>query len=196
VRRGAYPGSFDPPTVAHLAIAQAARAQLGLDRVDWIVSRVALGKGPAGVPSLEDRVAVLRAVAAERPWLDVKITAAQLLVDVAAGYDVVVLGADKWAQVLDPAWYGSLERRDAAVAALPSVLVAPRPPHPLPVADPPRLEVLSLEEAYTSVSSSAVRRGRRDWMLPEAAVFDEQTGAWSQPYRYLATRRVSDDDDN
>ncbi|WP_419919708.1 hypothetical protein [Candidatus Poriferisocius sp.] len=43
-RIGVYPGSFNPPTIGHLAIARAAPAQQGLDRVDLAVSRVALGK--------------------------------------------------------------------------------------------------------------------------------------------------------
>ena len=32
------------------------------------------------------------------------------LADIAAGYDALVLGADKWAQVLDPAFYESVPR--------------------------------------------------------------------------------------
>ncbi|MBO0731843.1 MAG: hypothetical protein J2P57_21470 [Acidimicrobiaceae bacterium] len=48
---GAYPGSFNPPTVAHLAIADAARRVMGLERVDFVVSRVALGKEDVAVPS-------------------------------------------------------------------------------------------------------------------------------------------------
>ncbi|MGH9068018.1 MAG: hypothetical protein ACRD0J_11125, partial [Acidimicrobiales bacterium] len=43
----------------------------------------------------------------------------------------VILGADKWAQVLDPAFYGgSRSARDAAVARLPLVVLARRPPSP------------------------------------------------------------------
>ncbi len=48
---GVYPGSFDPPTVAHLAIAEAARDQAGLDRVVLAVSRAALGKEQRRQPS-------------------------------------------------------------------------------------------------------------------------------------------------
>ncbi|MEC8920902.1 MAG: nicotinic acid mononucleotide adenylyltransferase, partial [Actinomycetota bacterium] len=33
MRHGVYPGSFDPPTLAHLAVADAARRRHGLDRV-------------------------------------------------------------------------------------------------------------------------------------------------------------------
>jgi hypothetical protein len=193
VRVGAYPGSFNPPTVAHLAIAAAARDRFALDRLDFVVSRVALGKETVDVPSVEDRLAVLAEVVATRPWLGVAVTTAQLIADVAAGYDALVVGADKWAQIVDEGWYPSPAARDTAVAGLPPVLVAPRPPFPLPRPDPPRLDVLDLDPAHLVVSSSAVRDGRADWMLPEAARFDRATGAWSDPDRYRSTRRVSGD---
>ena len=182
---GAYPGSFNPPTVAHLAVADAARRRCGLVRVDLVVSRVALGKEGVERPRLEDRLGVLAAVAATRPWLGVAVTDARLLADVAEGYDVVVLGADKWAQVVDPAWYGgSEEARDAAVARLARVAVAPRPPFPLPRGA--GITVLDVEGAHAEVSSTAVRAGRGEWMAPEAAAFDARTGAWSDPARYEA----------
>ena len=46
--RGVYPGSFDPLTVAHLAIAEAAQRAAHLDRIDLTLSRVALGKEDRG----------------------------------------------------------------------------------------------------------------------------------------------------
>jgi nicotinic acid mononucleotide adenylyltransferase len=66
---GVYPGSFNPPTVAHLAIAEAAIRQTNLARVDLAISQVPLGKEPGTGPTFEDRVAVVRAVAAHRTWL-------------------------------------------------------------------------------------------------------------------------------
>ena len=36
-RIGVYPGSFNPPTIAHIEIALAARAHHGLQRVDLAV---------------------------------------------------------------------------------------------------------------------------------------------------------------
>ena len=174
VRTGAYPGSFDPPTVAHLAVAEAAKRQAGLDRVDLIVSEVALGKESRG-PVPEARLAVLRSLAGVRPWLGVRRTTDRLLVDVAAGYDVLVLGADKWAQLIDPAWYGGSEaERDDVLRRVPPVLVAPRPPYRLPRADPPRVILLELDDAHGEVSSSAVRDGRVEWMAEEAAA----SGLW------------------
>ena len=174
MRTGAYPGSFDPPTVAHLAVAEAAVAQAGLDRLDLVVSEVALGKPrPHGLP-VPERLEVLAALGASRPWLGARVTAAQLLVEVADGYDVLVLGADKWAQVLDPAWYGSEEARDEALRRLPPVLVAPRPPAPMPEPSPPAVRHLDLDGRYGEVSSTAVRAGRIDWMAAEAAA----SGRW------------------
>jgi Cytidylyltransferase-like len=177
---GAYPGSFNPPTRAHLAIAQAAVRQLGLDRLDLIVSRVALGKEGVERPQLQDRLMVLEEVAASRPWLGALVTDHRLLADVAAGYDVVVMGADKWAQVVDPAWYGgSAAARDEAVARLPRVVVAPRPGY-----DTVGVHVLDVDPDHLHVSSTAARSHRADWMVPEAAAFDARTGAWTDPARY------------
>ena len=178
---GCYPGSFNPPTIAHLAVAEAAHSQCGLTRLDLVVSRVALGKAAPAGPRFEDRIAVLDTIAGSRPWLGVRVTDAQLLVDVAAGYDVVVLGADKWAQVVDPTWYdGSIAARDAALARLPEVVVAPRPPWPVP----PGRGLLLLEDMHRPVSATGARTVEPAWMAPEAAAFDARTGAWTDPARY------------
>jgi hypothetical protein len=163
VRVAAYPGSFDPPTVAHLAIAQAALHAAPLDRVDWCVSRDALGKDRRDGPSFDERIEVLERVAATRAWLGVVITDARLIVDVAEGYDVVVMGADKWDQVNDPAWYESVAARDAALARLPRPLVVPRAGH-----HPTGVELLLVDESLAHVSSTAARLGHHDLVLPEA----------------------------
>ena len=165
---GCYPGSFDPPTVAHLAVAEAAVAA-GLDRVDLVISRRALGKEHLD-RSLDRRLAVLDAVAATRPWLGVAVTDAQLITDIARPYDAVVMGADKWRQVLDIAWYASAAERDAAVASLPMVLVAPRGDD-----RPEGVRLLDVDEAHLHVSATAVRDGRlhaERWALPEAIAAD------------------------
>jgi hypothetical protein len=183
-RRGAFPGSFNPLTVGHLAVAEAARRECRLDTVDLIVSRIALAKETVERPRLQDRVAVLRAAATSRLWLGVVVTDHQLIADVASDYEVVVMGADKWAQVIDPAFYGgSGDARDAAVARLPTVAVARRRPFDIPDG------VIALDVNHDA-SSTAVRQGRTDWMAPEAAAFDERTGAWSDAARYDAWLRA------
>jgi nicotinic acid mononucleotide adenylyltransferase len=185
-RVGVYPGSFNPPTIAHLAIAQSALRHAELSRVDLVVSRVALGKEHVELPLLDDRVTVLHDVAQSHPWLSVQVTDARLLVDIAHGYDVLIMGADKWAQVLDPTWYGSEAARDAALAELPRVVVARRPGFGIAGA-----EELPLDHDHGHVSSSAARDGQSDLMLPEAAAFDAATGAWTDSMRYRAFRGLN-----
>ncbi|HWE54551.1 MAG TPA: adenylyltransferase/cytidyltransferase family protein [Acidimicrobiales bacterium] len=186
MRTGAYPGTFDPPTVAHLAVAEAALQQGGLDAVVLVVSRAPLGKSPS-VPSFEDRVAVLEEVAASRPWLGVQVSDQRLIADVVAGFDAVIMGMDKWLQVVDPRWYGgSASARDAAVASLPPVLLAHRPGSAGPPAVPDGVRLLEVAAGHGPVSSTLARAGRVEWMLPEAARFDARTGAWSRPERYRA----------
>src|SRR5436305_5713574 len=82
-RRGAFPGSFNPLTLGHLAVAEIAREQCGLDVVDLVVSRVALAKETVERPRIDDRVSVLQSAAASRPWLGVRVTDAQLIADIA-----------------------------------------------------------------------------------------------------------------
>jgi len=161
--RGVYPGSFDPPTIAHVAIAEAAARVGNLDRLDLAVSRVALGKDATAQRPLRDRVALIKRLTHSRPWLNVVVTDAQLITDIAAGYDIVVMGADKWAQVNDPAWYnGSTAARDVAVARLSRVLVAPRPGFEIVGAD-----ALGVPEHFARVSSTAARAGHPDLIAPE-----------------------------
>jgi cytidyltransferase-like protein len=161
--RGVYPGTFDPPTIAHLAVAEAALSQCELDSVDLVVNRTPLGK--AGVRPLATRVAMLEAVATVRPWLHVAVTDQLHIADIADGYDVLILGADKWAQVLDPSFYSSGADRDAAVARLPKLALAPR--HGLSLPD----GCVVLDVDLSHVSSTAARAGRVEMVLPEAIPF-------------------------
>lgn len=170
---GCYPGTFDPPTVAHVAVAEAAVLHAGLVRLDLVVSRVPLGKDAADESTLAGRVEVLHAVAATRPWLGVVVTDASLIADIALGYDAVVMGADKWRQVGDPSWYGSAAACEAAVAALPRVLVAARGDDRLDAdSGGAPFERLVVDEAHLQVSSTAVRvglPGSAAWALPDGA---------------------------
>lgn len=172
---GIYPGSFDPPTVAHLAVAEAALAE-GLGRLDLVLSRDALGKPGVDERELVAREARLRRAAAGDPRLRVRLRSEQLIADLAVGYDAVVVGADKWRQIMDPVWYGGIVERDRALARLPLVLIAPRGDDELVDlrsstsgfgSEGPRIRVLELDARYRSVSSTAVREGRGGgWAVP------------------------------
>ncbi len=166
-----YPGSFDPPTVAHLGIVAAARRHA--DEVRLVLSEVALGKEDvAGRTAVADRLAVLRS-----DGLAAAATTARLIVDIVeeAGADAVVMGADKWAQVVDPRWYGSPAERDRAVARLPTVLLAERAGTPTPDLDG-RVEVivLDVDPAHAEVSATRARAGEVDLMAPAARA----SGLW------------------
>lgn len=177
---GVYPGSFNPVTVAHLEIAAAAVEACGLDRVDLALSYDPLGKHGDGLADLAHRLEVLEALAATRPWLGVVTTPARLLVDIADGYEVVVLGADKYAQLVDPAWYGGEPARDRALARLPTVAVAPRPPASVPPPGDHGLDVVVLDvhPDHHVVSATAVRDGHHDWVPEEVRQVAARTGAW------------------
>jgi nicotinic acid mononucleotide adenylyltransferase len=178
-----YPGSFNPPTIAHLEIAEAAAAQFDLVRVDLAVSKVSLAKEDVLVPRIEDRMHVLERVAATRLWLGVVLTEAQLIADIAEGYDLVIMGADKWAQIHEPHWYTDADHQAATLARLPDIAVADRPPVGLPHGFPadraihPSIDI-------TRVSSTAARTGSHNWRATEADDFDRETGAWSDTARY------------
>jgi len=184
VRRGVYPGSFNPPTRAHIAIADAARRAHDLDRVDLALSRVPLTKEHVALPTFEHRTAVLEEIVADHDWLGLIVTDAQLIVDIADDYDVVIMGADKWHQIQDPAFYNnSTAERDRAMKALPTLAVAPRPPLEVPTD-----VVLDIAPDLQRVSSSGARAGNRSWMHPRAETFDVETGAWTDQDRYLRAR--------
>lgn len=157
-----FPGSFDPLTVAHVAIADAAREQCGLDALDLVVSRVALAKEDRRQPPVGDRLAAIEAATPDRPWLRARATEHQLLADIADGYDLLVIGADKWLQLHEVRFYGdSPEAMQAALDRLPAVAVAPRAGVAVP--DAAGVTVLEVDPAHHEVSSTAVREGRADW---------------------------------
>ena len=125
VRQGVYPGSFDPPTLAHLTVADTARRRHSLDRVVWTLSRHPLGK-ERGRTTVEERRTVLDRVAIDHAWLAVNVVDARLVADLADDYDVVVMGADKWHQLHDPSFYEDGAAMAKALSRLPTCAVAPR----------------------------------------------------------------------
>ncbi len=179
LRVGVYPGSFNPPTVAHIQIALAALSAHRLDRVDFAISVTALGKDAVSVPSLTHRLQVMKASVESIEGLGVIVTEHQLIADIAESYDVVVMGADKWAQVNDPVWYRTADDMHEALARLPTLALAPRSPHVVPSE-----HALDVAPDLLEISSSAVRAGRTEWMTPAAAAFDKATGAWTAPDLY------------
>jgi len=174
-RSGVYPGSFDPPTIAHLGIAVMAKRAANLDRIDLVVSEQALAKEGADHAPFDLRIAVIEASIAHAPWLSLVVTDKQLIVDIAHGYDAVLMGADKYEQILDPQFYADEAARDDAMSRLPQVVGPNRPGYP-PLPD--SAAVLSLPAKLQDVSSSGAREGRSEWMTPPARKTAQAQGIW------------------
>ena len=166
--------------MAHLDIAAAARAQRRLDVVVFTVSRSALAKQEVQHPEFQHRMHVLIDAVADYSWIEVRSTEQQLLSDIAEGFDVLIMGADKWHQINDPVWYDNdPDKRDVAVGRLPELAIAPRPPLLVPES-----YALDVPEHHAHTSSTLARAGDIELMLPVAQLFAIETGAWIQPERY------------
>jgi nicotinate-nucleotide adenylyltransferase len=71
VTLGVFGGTFDPIHVAHLAVAEAARDALGLERVLFIPNRQPPHKPDQVVTPAADRLAMVRAAIADNPAFEV-----------------------------------------------------------------------------------------------------------------------------
>jgi nicotinate-nucleotide adenylyltransferase len=70
-RIGLFGGSFNPPHVAHLAVAEAAREQARLDRVIWMPAAASPFKADEAVPASPHRLAMARLATAGNPAFEV-----------------------------------------------------------------------------------------------------------------------------
>ncbi len=67
LRLGVFGGTFDPPHHGHLALAEAARRELHLDRVLWVLTPAPPHKTDRRITPLHDRLAMLQAALLNRP---------------------------------------------------------------------------------------------------------------------------------
>jgi nicotinamide-nucleotide adenylyltransferase len=183
-RVGLLPGSFNPPTNAHVALAAAGRAA-GLACVYFVLAQRTVDKEQVtGIP-LADRLALL-----SRLGEGVATVERGLYVDIATemrgvlpGAELVFLvGHDKIVQVFDPKYY---QDRDAALDelfGLASFLVAPRGdadedelgellarPENRQWAE--RVAPLPFDERHRDASSTRVRRGESRDVPPAVAAY-------------------------
>lgn len=170
------PGSFNPPTVAHLALARAG-LERGADAVLFSLATRTVDKEVITGAALEDRLLLLELLSARDARLGVLLVNRGLYVDQAVAVHaafpslrevIYLVGYDKIAQIFDPRYY---DDRDAALErlfALASFLVAPRAdagPEELDnlLSRPENrrfaaaVEPLHLPPALRDVASSAVR---------------------------------------
>jgi len=131
-RLGVFGGTFDPPHLGHLLLAECARETLALDQVVFVPARVPPHKAPGGVSPAATRVRLLRAalrgtgfqvstLELSRPGPSYTVDTLDLMNAGHHGPELwLVLGADS---LLDlPGWRdpeGILERARLAVAHRP-----------------------------------------------------------------------------
>lgn len=138
-------GVFDPPHLGHIALAEGARDQLGVDRLLVLVAERPGHKNVVADPPTRLRLAEL----ALGRFGEVRLDDHPYTVDLlrAAGFEdaVFVLGADEWAAF--DTW-----KEPDEVRRLARIAVAARPGHTLPEGD---VEVLEIDQR--PISSSEIR---------------------------------------
>lgn len=177
-RVGMFAGSFNPLSVAHVAVAEAARAAQRLDTVVWAFSRVTVDKEGVERASLADRVvqveSYLRHMAPEDCLAVVGAglyadQAAALATRMARGAELwLIVGFDKIVQIFDPHYYADREAALRRLFGMAHLLVGPRAgeerhdldtllarPENQPYAG--RVSYLPLDPTLADVSSTAGR---------------------------------------
>ncbi len=71
MRLGIFGGTFDPPHLGHLILAQEALWQLQLERIFWLLTPVSPLKSPASISPLEQRMALLEAALGDNPDFEI-----------------------------------------------------------------------------------------------------------------------------
>lgn len=208
-RVGVYAGSFNPLTLAHIALAEAAQRTAQLDLLIWLHAIVTVDKERVERALLPDRLAQLRAYARTTVGHVVAVCNRGLYVDQAAAIHeflppeahlYLLIGFDKMLQIVDPRYYAD---RDVALAALfheAQLLVAPRAQagasdlaqllaRPEHARFAPFVHPIPLAPTYATDSSSQVRQlaatpeanhaRLRALVPPEALALILETGAYS-----------------
>lgn len=158
------PGAWNPPTLAHVAMAEAALRHA--PEVVLAVARAMPHKGYEG-PSLEQRAAWLRAICAARRGFSAAVAEGGLFIEIArearaatgASRVLLVCGRDAAGRIVN--WdYGAGPTIGRQLEEF-ELLVAPRGgPYTPPPALAARIHALELPRQWEDVSSSGVRARR------------------------------------
>ncbi|HZC98705.1 MAG TPA: hypothetical protein VFA46_00440 [Actinomycetes bacterium] len=191
-RVGLLAGTFNPLTRAHAALAVAGH-RAGCERVVLAMAPASLDKERLERAHPVDRLDWVRTWARRHSWAAVAVCSRPLLVDMAealgrltSGQVVLLLGADKAEQLVEPRYYEDLEAALARLSSAASLLVADRAGHP-PARLPLEATRLSTPAWVPGRSSTEVREAARrgepvDKLVPAAVA------------RAIARTRAYDDD--
>ncbi len=182
--------SFNPPTLAHVRMAEIAHEKLRLGEVLLELSIANVDKGLADAP-LSDRLMMMLALVRDRPWLSVGLGTHARFIDKAAAIRphaaateiVFVVGADTLIRVFDGKYYAQRDaeleelfssctfvcanREGSGWAEIDALLATPQNRR---FAN--RVGRLELDPYHASLSSSAARAAVRSaaadtWPVPE-----------------------------
>ena len=205
-----FPGSFNPPTTAHLAMLQQAREfgrEHGGMAVYAALSKRTTDKEAVERPLLVDRILLLETVLHDHlPSTGIVLFNRGLYVEQAEAIRArfaevkqlyFLLGFDKIVQIFDPHYYDDRDKALHELFDLAEILVAPRAgagpaelskllaqPENAPFAG--HVHALPLDTAYRDISSSRIRQGtdthKKD-VPPEVLRFISETGAYDPPQK-------------
>jgi nicotinamide-nucleotide adenylyltransferase len=212
-----FPGSFNPPTNAHLAMLSQA-AQFGRAHGEMLVyaamSKLTTDKETVERPLLLDRILLLDTVLHNHmPHTGILLFNRGLYVEQAEAirsqYPEVkqlffLLGFDKIVQIFDARYYENRDRALRELFALAQVLVAPRAgagaveltallaqPENAPFAG--NVHSLPLDATFRDISSSRIRQNvavHEQDVPPEVLRFMRETGAYSSPLQVADGSKV------
>jgi nicotinate-nucleotide adenylyltransferase len=192
-RIGLFGGSFDPVHLGHLLVAEAAREELGLNRLFFIPAAQSPFKPRSQPAPARERIRLLRLALAGKTWCEIDEQETirggtsytiDTVRDYAARFPAAALfyliGADHVAQL--PKW-----RAAAELAALVTFVVTPRPGQP-EVPFPPSFRGLRLAGFPLGLSSSQIRARVSQGLAIEALTGPEVAEAIQNYRLYLDTK--------
>ncbi len=189
MRIGLFPGSFNPPTIAHLALLDAAQRQM--DRVAAVLPREFPHKSYDHI-TIEDRIAMLEAARAATPF-EVKVTGGGLFIDIARelapqygpNADLwFICGRDAAERIVE--WdYGQPCAIDTMLDEFGLLVAARQGEYSPPARLAHRIRTLDVPPDYSSISATEVRtrmqRGQPwDHLVPPGAA-DLVSRVYGQP---------------
>ena len=170
---GVFGGTFDPVHVGHLAIANAALDELGLDRVYFVPARRSPLKQDGPVASAEDRLAMLTAATGDEPRFRVSsveldregpsFTVDTLVSLRGEGQIFLILGSDAYADF--DQWREPARIRDLARIVLAARPGAPNAPAGVRMLDSPLMDISSRELRARAARGRSLR-----YLVPKAAL--------------------------
>jgi nicotinate-nucleotide adenylyltransferase len=170
---GVFGGTFDPVHVGHLAIANAALDELGLDRVYFVPARRSPLKQDGPIASAEDRLAMLSAAVADEPrfrvsQIELDRNGPSFTVDTleslrAEGELFLILGSDAYTDF--ERWREPTRIRELATIVLAARPGAPNAPAGVQMLDSPLMDISSRELRARAARGRSLR-----YLVPKGAL--------------------------